>query len=102
MIENLETTFTFRNMDATESLRIHAMEKLERLNKYLIMPATAHCVLKVEGARHEAEITISEKGGRYVGLDTSNDMYASIDGAVDKIRKQITRRKERVKDHKNK
>ncbi len=102
MIENLETTFTFRNMDATESLRSHAMEKLERLNKYLIMPATAHCIFKVEGARHEAEITVSEKGGRYVGLDTSNDMYTSIDGAVDKIRKQITRRKERVKDHKNK
>lgn len=100
MIDNLETTFTFRNLESTDALRTHALEKLERLNKYLLMPATAHCILKVEGARHEAEITINEKGGRYVGLDTSNDMYTSIDGAVDKIRKQITRRKERTKDHK--
>jgi ribosomal subunit interface protein len=33
-------------------------------------------------------------------VETSNDMYASIDGAVDKIRKQISRSRERVKDHK--
>jgi len=101
MIHEIETTFTFRNTDATEALRTHAIDKLGRLQKYLIKPAAAHFIFKVEGARHIAEITLNVKGGRFVGTDTSNDMYTSIDGAVDKIRKQISRNKERTKEHKS-
>lgn len=101
MINEIETTFTFRNTDATEALRTHAIDKLGRLQKYLIKPAAAHFIFKVEGARHIAEITLNVKGGRFVGIDTSNDMYTSIDGAVDKIRKQISRNKERTKEHKS-
>ena len=100
MINEIDTTFTFRNTDATEALRTHAIDKLEKLNKFVVKPASAHIIFKVEGARHVAEITLSIKGGRFVGVETSNDMYTSIDGAVDKIRKQISRSRERVKDHK--
>ena len=100
MINEIDTTFTFRNTDATEALRVHAVDKLEKLNKFVVKPASAHIIFKVEGARHVAEITLSVKGGRFVGVETSNDMYTSIDGAVDKIRKQISRSRERVKDHK--
>ena len=100
MINEIDTTFTFRNTDATEALRVHAVDKLEKLNKFVVKPASAHIIFKVEGARHVAEITLSVKGGRFVGVETSNDMYTSIDGAVDKIRKQISRVRERVKDHK--
>ena len=78
---NIEATFTFRNPEATEPLRDHALGKLERLEKYLFKPAAAHCILKVEGARHVAEITLNANGGRYVGTETSTDMYTSIDGA---------------------
>lgn len=99
-MNNIETTFTFRNTESTEALRTHAVDKLEKLKKYLISTADAHCILKVEGARHTAEITLNIKGGRFVGHETSNDMYTSIDSAVDKIVKQLSRIKERVKYHK--
>jgi putative sigma-54 modulation protein len=98
-MNNMETTFTFRNMESTEALRDHTLDKLTRLHKYLIQPAAAHCIFKLEGPRHVAEITLSTKGGRYVGLESSNDMYTSIDGAVDNIVKQLSRHKERVKEH---
>ena len=100
MINEMETRFTFRNTEATEALKSHALSKMERLNKFLVKPASAHFIFKVEGARHVAEITLSVKGGLFIGVDTSNDMYTSIDGAVDKIRKQISRTRERIKDHK--
>ncbi len=99
-MNTIDTTFTFRNMESTEALRTHTVDKLERVKKYLMSTADAHCILKVEGARHLAEITLNVKGGRYVGHATSNDMYTSIDGAVDKIVKQLSRIKERKKGHK--
>jgi putative sigma-54 modulation protein len=97
----METTFTFRNMESTEALRDHAVDKLQKLDKYLVrQTASAHVIFKVEGARHLAEITLSTRGGKYVGLDSSNDMYASVEGAVHKLEKQLSRNKERVTGHK--
>jgi putative sigma-54 modulation protein len=100
MTNTLETTFTFRNIDSTDALKDHTLDKLSRLDKYLVKPASAHVIFNLEGAQHVAEITVNIKGGRFVGVGTSNDMYTSIDGAVDKIKKQISRTKERVKGHK--
>lgn len=101
MTAMLETTFTFRNMDSTEALRSHTLDKLTKLDKYLFhKPATAHVIFNVDGSRHVAEITLSIKGGRLVGVGTSNDMYTSIDDAVDRLKRQMSRTKERVKEHK--
>ena len=99
-MNSIETTFTFRNTDSTDALRDHTTDKLEKVKKHLMSAADAHCIFKVEGARHTAEITLNARGGRFVGHDTSNDMYTSIDGAIDKIVKQLSRNKERVKYHK--
>lgn len=100
MSHMLETTFTFRNMDSTDALRDHALDKLTKLDKYLFKPGTAHVIFNVEGARHVAEITLHIKGASYIGVGTSNDMYTSLDDAVDRLQKQMGRRKERVKGHK--
>lgn len=99
-MNTLETTFTFRNMDSTDALRDHALDKLDRLDKYLIRPATAHIIFNLDGTEHVAEITLNFKGHRYVGTGKSSDMYTSVDDAVDRLKKQISRTKERVKGHK--
>lgn len=99
-MQNLETTFTFRNLESTNALKEHTLDKLIKLEKYLIhQVGTAHIIFKVEGPRHVAEITLNIKGGRYVGLETSTDMYASVEGAVHKLETQLARHKEKVQDH---
>lgn len=100
MSATLDTTFTFRNMESTDALKQHALDKLVKLDKYLVNPALAHIIFNLDGTRHVAEITMNVKGGRYVGVGSSNDMYTSIDGAVDKLEKQMSRMKERRKGHK--
>lgn len=100
MSNMLEATFTFRNMDSTEALRDHTVDKLSKLDKYLIKPATAHVIFNMDGSRHVAEITVNTMGVRYIGIDTTNDMYMSVDGAVEKLKKQISKTKERTKNHK--
>jgi ribosome hibernation promoting factor len=101
MSNTMETTFTFRNIDTTDALREHTLDKLTKLNKYLLSPATTHVIFNVEGGgQHTAEITLNVKGERYVGHDVSNDLYSSIDGAVDKVKNQLSRDKDRKKGHK--
>ncbi len=98
---SLETTFTFRNMDSTEALKEHTLEKLEKIGKYLVKQnAIAHIIFKVEGPRHVAEITLSIKGKRYFGTETSSDMYASVEGVIHRLESQLSKDKERVTSHK--
>ena len=96
----METNYTFRNMEATEALRSHAEVKLAKLKKYLIKPGNAHVIFKVEKHNHIAEITLLVNGTPYISIQSSNDMYTSIDGAIKKLEKQLRNYKERLKDHK--
>lgn len=93
----METTFTFRNMEATEGLRVHAVDKLQKLDKYLNRVVGAHVILHVERFEHIAEITLSANGGRFIGHARSPDMYTSIDGAVDRLLAQLKRDHDRRK-----
>ncbi|HPQ80167.1 MAG TPA: ribosome-associated translation inhibitor RaiA [bacterium] len=100
MTNLLETTFTFRNMDSTDALREHVLDKLTKLDKYLFKPGTAHVIFNMDGPSHVAEITVHIKGKSIIGVGTSSDMYTSVDEAVDRLKKQMSREKERVKGHK--
>lgn len=95
----MQLNITFRNLDASDSLKTYAREKVERVNKYLDRAGEAHVVLSLERHLHHADITVHS--GRFVlrGREKSSDMYASLDSAMDKIEKQLIRYKERLKHH---
>lgn len=95
----METLFTFREIEATEGLKEHVLSKFEKMNKYLIKPISAHTILRKDGSQHKAEITILANGKRYVGIERTNDMYLSIDHAVEKIITQLKKDKEITKNH---
>lgn len=95
----METIFTFRDIESTEALKEHTLSKLEKLKKYLVKPQTAHVILGVKKFNHHAEITIDANGVQYVGHETSENMYTSIDEAVHKLERQLVKYKEKLKSH---
>lgn len=95
----MQLNITFRHMDSSDFLKEYAKEKVERVNKYLDRAGEAHVVLGLERHLHHADITI--QAGRWVlrGREKSEDMYASIDLAMDKIERQLRRYKDKLKHH---
>jgi putative sigma-54 modulation protein len=88
-------------MEVSDPVRAYALEKLDRIKKYIEEPIDAQAVLSVEKKiRHKAVMTISAKGITIKASDETNDMYASIDSVVDKIERQLKRYKEKLKNHK--
>jgi putative sigma-54 modulation protein len=98
----MQLTITFKNIDASENIKRHIAEKLEKLDKLLDNPGDATAVLSVEKFRNIAEISIT--GDRLVlnAKEETSDIYSSIDAAIDKLDKQLKKNKEKIKTKRTK
>ena len=95
----MRLNITFRNLDATEALKQYASEKIDRVQRYLDRAGEAHIVLSLERHLHHADISIHAGTFLLRGREKSEDMYASIDLALEKIERQLRRYKEKLKRH---
>ena len=90
---------TGHHVDITEPLRAYVASKLEKLERHFDQVSDVHCILTVEKLRHKAEATVSVNGGKLYADATEEDMYAAIDGLVDKLDRQVRKYKEKMVDH---
>jgi putative sigma-54 modulation protein len=94
----MEITVTFRHIDASESLKAYAEEKVSKLDKYFDFPVEAHIVLAVEKFRRSADVALNVNGTMIKGVVETEDMYSAIDQVMDKIEKQVKRYREKMRD----
>lgn len=97
----MKITVTFRHLEATDAIKEHVKEKLEKFKKYLIRPIDVHVILSVEKIRQQCEIVMNARDFHAQSLDTDQDLYAAIDKAIHKLESQIRKHKEKIKDHKH-
>lgn len=90
-----------KNMTVTPAIREYAEKKAGKITKYFDDVKEIVVNLEVQKNIHAAEVLVDAKGMFLKGYEKSEDMYASIDIAVDKIEKQLIRYKEKIKNHKN-
>jgi putative sigma-54 modulation protein len=95
----MQLNITFRHLDASDALKEYARDKVDRVKKYLDRAGEAHVVLSLERHLHHADITIHAGSFVLRGREKSEDMYASLDLAMDKIERQLRRYKEKLKHH---
>ncbi len=97
----MQCSVTFRKMDTTEALKSYAEEKVRKIKKFFPEPINAQVVLSKEKFRQRADINITLHNGLLLkGKDSSEDVYSSIDRAVDKIERQVKKYKDRIRRHK--
>lgn len=95
----MHITVTFRHLDSTDAVRDYAEEKSEHFTKYLEEPIEVHWVFSVEKVRHFAEATVTASGVSVNAKEENNDMYAAIDKTVARIKSQVLKHKEKIKNH---
>jgi len=97
----MKTHVTFRHLAPSNALRDYVEKKIQRFQKFLHEPIEVHVILQVQKFHQVAEMTVSAKHFRVHGVHESEDMYASIDGVLDKLDRQLRKHKEIVKEHKS-
>jgi putative sigma-54 modulation protein len=95
----MQVSLSGHHIEITDSLRNYVNEKIERLDRHFDQALDIHVILTVEKLRHKAEATMHISGGNLYADDIQEDMYAAIDGLVDKLDRQGKKHKEKSKDH---
>jgi putative sigma-54 modulation protein len=95
----MQISVTFRHMSTSDTIKKHAMEKVERIQKFLDDATEVHVVLSIERHLHKADIHMQSNGVLIRGEESSSDMYNSIDRAVEKIEKQLKRYRTKIQKH---
>ena len=83
-------------MSVTPALEEHATRKVMKLKRYFDQIIDVHVVASVNHSWHIVEITLSANGVLLRAEERTQDMYQSIDQAVEKLERQLLRHKDRL------
>jgi putative sigma-54 modulation protein len=88
-----------RHASPTAALRDYVIQKTESLSRYFDRIISVDVVLDVEKERQIADFHAHLTNRKTLHAhDDSTDMYASIDGAIDKLRRQLVKYKDQLTD----
>lgn len=99
----MEIQLFTRNMELTPRLQEYVEKKVSKLNRYLPNITDIRVDLAVESTRSSADRQVAQLTIRTPRIilrteERSSDMFAAIDAALDKMRRQINRYKTRRQD----
>ena len=89
---------TYRNVRPSDRLKGRAEKKFQKVVKHLREPIDAHLVLREEKHLKIAEFTVTGSGEVFKAEEHTSDMFASIDGLMNKLERTVRRHKERTHD----
>jgi ribosomal subunit interface protein len=96
----MKISVTFRNTEGENWHKEYIDQKLKKLEKYMDNPVEARVVISVEKFRNAAEVNLMTNGQNINAKEEAKDMYLAIDNAIEKIERQLKKRKERIRGHK--
>jgi putative sigma-54 modulation protein len=96
----MQCSFTFRHVDSNEEIKAYAMDKLQRLERYVDAPLEVQVVCTQEKHRHRVEVLLRADGLSIAGEEETSDFLSAIDAVVDNLERQLKRQKKKFRQHK--
>lgn len=95
----MQINLTGHHVELTDALHTYVNEKFAKLERHFDHITNVHVILNVEKLTQKAEATLHLNGGEIFAESTHEDMYAAIDGLIDKLDRQVIKHKEKLKRH---
>ena len=95
----MQINITGHHVEVTPALRAYVTEKMQKLVRHFDQINSIHVILNVEKLQQQAEAKVNAGGRTLFATECAMDMYASIDGLVDKLDRQVRRYKDRITNH---
>ena len=99
----MEITISGRHFEVTDAIRQYALDKVSKLPRYF------NRILEIEvridkPANHNNEVEVIadvEQHDDFIAREKGDDVYACIDQVTDKMERQLTDHKERLRNRKH-
>ncbi|PCI38571.1 MAG: ribosomal subunit interface protein [Thiotrichales bacterium] len=95
----MQIQITSKKLEVTDAMKSHLENKMRKIKKHFDHIISAHVIFSTERGKHIVEATVHISGNELFAKNDESDMYASIDGLVDKLDRQIIKYKEKLKRH---
>ena len=96
----MNITVTGRHLTITPAIEDYARKRVESVHIDFPRILDAHFIMEVDKFRQRAELVLHCNNHIHIeASDVHEDLYAAIDGVVDKAERQIRKYKTRIQDH---
>lgn len=92
----MKITIVERKIKISEELRDYAIKKVAKLDRYFQKDTSATITFSELKGRQTTEVTVWHNGMVFRAEETTTDMFASVDGMISSIERQIRRNKTRL------
>ena len=98
----MNIAITTRGYKAPDRLKSYLKEKLKRLERFTERILSIEVILSYENIDQVVEFKLRLNNKKIVVKEKSDDVFKSIDLAIDSLERQITKAKEKLREHNNK
>ncbi len=95
----MQLNITGHHVEITPSMNEYVTGKMDKLERHFDNVTNVHVVLSVEKLRQKAEATLHVSGAEIFANCVDEDMYAAVDGLIDKLDRQVIKHKEKLGSH---
>lgn len=88
-----------RHLEITPAIHDYVTGKLDRVMRHFDNVIGVSAILSVDKLKQKAEVTVHLSGKEIHVESVEEDLYAAVDGLVDKLDRQIQKHKQKMQDH---
>ncbi len=92
----MELRIAYRHLESTPSLEEKIRTKTLKLKKFFRGKISVDWVCSVEKDAHHSEVTVSGDHFKYHASSAGENLYKTIDGALQKLARQLEKKKDQV------
>jgi len=96
----MNVEITGRHVVINPAIRTYVLKRLQKFVKVLGNDIRVHVIIDVQKERQTVEILLNSKSMRFAGKGQTEDMYASIVKAIEKIERQMLKHKGKIVESK--
>jgi len=98
----MQVTVTGRHLEMTDAIRQYARGKVGKLPRYYDRVSEAELIAEKNERLFRVELRVqADHHDPFIAHNEGDDLYACIDAVVDKLERQLTDHKEKVRNRKH-
>lgn len=97
--EVYDISVTGRNVLVTDGMLQYAIEKISKIDRFSNRVVDVNVVMDIQKLEHRVDLTVKVDQIVIRCSASTDNMYASIDKVVDRLKAQLSRYKRRIRDH---